>query len=41
MKKLHQGAEAIIYLDGDKIVKERIVKSYRHPELDAKIRKNY
>ncbi len=39
MKKLHQGAEAIIYLDGDKIVKERIVKSYRHPELDAKIRK--
>lgn len=39
MKKISQGAEAIIYLDGNKIVKERISKSYRHPELDAKIRK--
>ncbi len=39
MIKLHQGAEAIIYLDGEKIVKERISKSYRHPELDARIRK--
>jgi Kae1-associated kinase Bud32 len=37
MKPIAQGAEAIIYLDKNKIIKERISKSYRHPELDKKI----
>ncbi len=38
---LSQGAEAIICLDSDKskIIKKRIKKSYRIPELDEKIRK--
>eukprot|EP00457_Paulinella_chromatophora_P013549 gb/GEZN01013863.1/.p1 GENE.gb/GEZN01013863.1/~~gb/GEZN01013863.1/.p1 ORF type:complete len:261 (+),score=38.46 gb/GEZN01013863.1/:83-865(+) len=39
---LRQGAEAKLYrtsyLGRDCIVKERFVKGYRHPELDAKIR---
>ena len=40
MKKiLQQGAEAIIYLEGNKVIKERVAKSYRVPELDDKIRK--
>lgn len=36
--KIAQGAEAIIWLDGDRIVKERIKKLYRHPEIDKRIR---
>lgn len=36
-KILSSGAEAIIYLDKDKIIKERISKGYRIPELDKKI----
>ena len=36
-KKIAQGAEAIIYLEKNKITKDRISKSYRHPELDKKI----
>lgn len=41
MKKiLQQGAEGIIYLDKDKIIKDRIKKSYRNSELDNKIRKS-
>jgi Kae1-associated kinase Bud32 len=39
MKKIAQGAEAIIYLDGDKIIKERVKKTYRHEEIDKRIRK--
>ena len=39
MKKLAQGAEAIIYLKDGKIVKERIRKKYRHEEIDKRIRK--
>ena len=40
MKKiLQQGAEAIIYLDRNKVIKDRIKKGYRNPELDNKIRK--
>jgi Kae1-associated kinase Bud32 len=35
-----QGAEAIIYKIDNKIVKDRISKKYRHPELDNKIRKS-
>ncbi len=35
MKKiLYRGAEAIIYKVGDKLVKERISKTYRHPVID-------
>jgi Kae1-associated kinase Bud32 len=40
MKKIIQrGAEAILYLEKGKLVKERIPKGYRIPELDRKIRK--
>jgi len=35
-----QGAEAVIYKVGDKIIKERSAKGYRHPDLDTKIRKH-
>lgn len=34
-----QGAEAKIYKEEDKLIKERIKKSYRHEEIDKKIRK--
>jgi TP53 regulating kinase and related kinases len=40
MKILKQGAESVIRLEGDKIIKDRIKKSYRIPELDNKIRKS-
>ncbi len=39
MKVLHIGAEAIIYEDNGKIIKERIEKKYRHPALDKRLRK--
>ncbi len=38
-KIIQQGAEALIILDKKNIIKERVKKSYRHPELDEKIRK--
>jgi len=38
-KLLFVGAEAKIFLDNNKIVKKRVKKSYRIPELDEKIRK--
>lgn len=38
-KVVQQGAEAKILLDKDKIIKKRVKKSYRLPELDEKIRK--
>lgn len=38
-KILQRGAEAVIILEDGKIIKERIKKSYRIPELDEKIRK--
>jgi len=37
---IQQGAEAIIFLDKNKIIKDRISKKYRHPELDKKIIKS-
>ena len=40
MKILAQGAEAIIYLDKNRIIKNRIRKSYRLPILDKKLRKS-
>ncbi len=36
-KILSRGAEAVIYLDGEKVIKERLKKGYRLPELDKKI----
>ena len=38
MKLIQQGAEAKIYLDNQTILKDRIPKSYRHPQLDKQIR---
>ncbi|MDP3965922.1 MAG: KEOPS complex kinase/ATPase Bud32 [archaeon] len=38
MKKiLSRGAEALIYLDGENVVKERLSKGYRIPEIDRRI----
>jgi len=36
---VQRGAEAILYLEKGKLVKERLPKGYRNPELDRKIRK--
>ncbi len=36
---IQQGAEAIISLKNNQILKDRIKKSYRFPELDLKLRK--
>jgi len=38
MKIIQQGAEARIYLDKDKIIKNRIKKSYRLKQIDEKLR---
>lgn len=38
MKLVKQGAEAKIFLDGNKIIKERIPKNYRIKEIDEKLR---
>ena len=40
LKKLHQAAEAVIYLDkkNKKIIKERIKKGYRIREIDERLR---
>lgn len=39
MKRISQGAEAVIYQDGEGIRKDRIQKSYRLPEIDVRLRK--
>ncbi len=39
MKIIYTGAEAILYLEKRNLVKERIKKSYRHPDIDLKKRK--
>ncbi len=39
MEILAKGAEAVIGLEGNSVIKERIKKSYRIPELDNSIRK--
>ena len=39
-KLIAQGAEAKIFLEGSTVLKKRIVKGYRHPVLDEKIRKS-
>ncbi|MEM2874168.1 MAG: KEOPS complex kinase/ATPase Bud32 [Candidatus Nanoarchaeia archaeon] len=38
-QKIAQGAEAILYKDKGKIIKDRISKSYRIPEIDMKLRR--
>ncbi len=38
MKEISRGAEAVIYLDDDSIVKERPKKNYRIKEIDNKLR---
>jgi len=40
MKIIAQGAEAVIKTDNDVVVKHRIRKSYRHSQIDDKIRKS-
>jgi Kae1-associated kinase Bud32 len=35
-----KGAEANLYLDGGRLIKERVEKKYRLPEFDKRIRKN-
>ena len=40
MKIIKCGAEAILYLDGNKLVKERVKKGYRLTEIDSKLRRN-
>ncbi|MBI4154651.1 Kae1-associated serine/threonine protein kinase [Candidatus Woesearchaeota archaeon] len=39
MEELSRGAEAILYLNGDRVIKKRISKGYRIKELDLGIRK--
>lgn len=39
MKKLAHGAEAILYKDKDKIIKERVSKGYRIREIDETLRR--
>ncbi|MBR9680875.1 MAG: Kae1-associated serine/threonine protein kinase [Candidatus Altiarchaeota archaeon] len=39
MKKIGHGAEAEIFKDKDIVVKKRIKKGYRHPNIDTKIRR--
>jgi TP53 regulating kinase-like protein len=40
MKQIGKGAEAIICLDGDCVLKNRLKKSYRHSEIDKRLRKS-
>ncbi|MBI2109869.1 Kae1-associated serine/threonine protein kinase [Candidatus Woesearchaeota archaeon] len=39
-QEISRGAEAVIYKLGSNIIKDRIKKSYRIPELDIKLRKS-
>jgi Kae1-associated kinase Bud32 len=39
MQELSRGAEAILYINGDKVIKKRVSKGYRIKELDLEIRK--
>lgn len=39
MEKLGDGAEAIIYSEGSVVIKDRIPKGYRIPEIDERLRK--
>ncbi|MEK6963131.1 MAG: KEOPS complex kinase/ATPase Bud32 [Nanoarchaeota archaeon] len=37
MNEIARGAEAVIYQDKERVVKKRVSKGYRHPELDAEL----
>lgn len=39
MKRIGDGAEAIIYQEGEKVLKDRVSKGYRLAEIDTKLRK--
>jgi Kae1-associated kinase Bud32 len=39
VKKIKVGAEAVLYLEDDCLVKERVIKKYRTKEIDEKIRR--
>ncbi|MBR9683138.1 Kae1-associated serine/threonine protein kinase [Candidatus Woesearchaeota archaeon] len=39
MEKIAQGAEAVLYLDKSRILKERLSKGYRLPHIDIALRK--
>ncbi len=39
MHKIAQGAEAVLYKEQDSIIKERLIKGYRIPQIDDSIRK--
>ena len=39
MKIIKRGAEAVLYLDNSHLIKERVKKGYRLPEIDEKLRK--
>lgn len=39
MKEIGRGAEAVIYLNGNKVIKERLSKEYRISQLDNTLRK--
>lgn len=38
MIKIAQGAEAVLYRDGERVIKERLSKGYRIPQLDNALR---
>ena len=40
MKELSSGAEAIVYLDGSNVLKDRIEKTYRIKDIDLELRKS-
>jgi N6-L-threonylcarbamoyladenine synthase/protein kinase Bud32 len=35
-----RGAEAVVTVEGDRVVKRRVPKEFRHPELDASLRRD-
>jgi N6-L-threonylcarbamoyladenine synthase/protein kinase Bud32 len=35
-----RGAEAVVTVTGDRVVKRRLPKAYRHPDLDARLRRS-
>ncbi|MBN2142212.1 Kae1-associated serine/threonine protein kinase [Candidatus Woesearchaeota archaeon] len=39
MKEIARGAEAVLYEKDGKIIKDRLAKSYRHPDLDSELRR--
>ncbi len=39
MKLIEQGAEAKLFRDKDKVIKERVQKLYRHPQIDQSLRR--